>query len=205
MDPFRIVTFSRRTNADVNDRCSPMESGLAASQHATCSSGLTGSVGNIQMSSASSLRLRTAYPLQDEAMAMQVLVVDDSRLARAVLQGVLREALAGARVDAVVDLESAFYRAGRGRGPALVLLDLGLPGCTGLEALARFHGKYPHVPVVVVSATDDRDSIREALEAGAIGYISKSSPRDVIIAALRQVAAGDMRVPPEFERSAQPA
>ena len=133
-----------------------------------------------------------------EHAGMEILVVDDSRLARVMLQGLLREALAGAHVDAVNDLENACYRARRGTKPDLVLLDLGLPGCAGIDALTRFRRTFPNIPVVVISATDDRDSVEEALNAGAIGYISKWSSRDLMIAALGQVVAGRIRVPPEF-------
>lgn len=136
--------------------------------------------------------------------AMEVLIVDDSRLARAMLRGILSEALAGARVAAVDDLESALDGAGCGRAPDLVLLDLGLPGCTGIEALAWFRRRLPRVPVVVISATDDRGSVEDALNAGAVGYISKSSSRDVIITALRRFAADSTDVPFEIELTAQP-
>lgn len=128
---------------------------------------------------------------------MEVLIVDDHPVLREILQAVTRKALKDARVAAVSDLESAFESAGRGSGPELVLLDLGLPGHTGLEALTRFRKKFPRLRLVVVSATEDRKSIVAALGAGAAGYIPKTSTRDVMIAALRLVAAGGTYVPPE--------
>ncbi|HVJ11632.1 MAG TPA: response regulator transcription factor, partial [Burkholderiales bacterium] len=81
--------------------------------------------------------------------------------------------------------------------PDLVLLDLGLPGCEGLEAVSRFRSKFPSVPLVVLSGTCDRASIIGAFDAGAIGYIPKTSKPDVMIAALKLVAAGGTYVPPE--------
>jgi DNA-binding NarL/FixJ family response regulator len=84
-----------------------------------------------------------------------------------------------------------------GNTPDLVLLDLGLPGCEGLEALARFRSKFPEPALVVLSSTCDRDSILAALDAGAVGYIPKTSTPDVMIAALKVVAAGGTYVPRE--------
>ena len=130
-------------------------------------------------------------------MAMEVLIVDDHPVLREILQAVTRKALKDAKVAAVSDLESALERAGRGGGPDLVLLDLALPGHMGLEALERFRKKFPRQRVVVISATEDRDSIVAALDAGAAGYIPKTSTRVVMTAALRLVAAGGTYVPRE--------
>jgi DNA-binding NarL/FixJ family response regulator len=77
------------------------------------------------------------------------------------------------------------------------VLDLGLPGCDGLDALARFRKAFPKLPLVVLSGTCDRASILAALEAGAAGFIPKTSKPDVMIAALKVVAAGGTYVPPE--------
>lgn len=133
---------------------------------------------------------------------MDVLVVDDSRVARTMLKQVLGAALDGAHVTAVEDLDSALECAAQGRNPDLVLLDLGLPRYSGVEALARFRRRFPRIPVAVISGTDDRDSIAQALGAGAIGYIPKSTPRDEMIAALRHIAAGEVHVPAELETTA---
>lgn len=63
---------------------------------------------------------------------------------------------------------------------------------------------FPRVPVLVISGTDDRALVGAALLAGAAGYIVKSTSRGRIIAALRQVAVGGSRVPPEFTLAPQP-
>lgn len=128
---------------------------------------------------------------------MEVLIVDDHPVLREILQAVTLKALKDASVAAVNDLESALERSSRGNGPDLVLFDLSLPGHTGLDALTRFRKKFPRLRVIVISATEDRKSIVASLDAGAVGYIPKTSTRAVMMAALRLVAAGGTYVPRE--------
>jgi DNA-binding NarL/FixJ family response regulator len=79
----------------------------------------------------------------------------------------------------------------------MVLLDLGLPGCGGIDSLLRFRKAYPEVRAVVVSAEDDHASIRGALAAGAAGFIPKTASPKVVVNALRLVAEGGRYIPPE--------
>ncbi|HEU4352039.1 MAG TPA: response regulator transcription factor [Burkholderiales bacterium] len=128
---------------------------------------------------------------------MRALVIDDHPLIQEIVPAVLAKALGEVAVATESTLEAGIARAARDEIPELVVLDLGLPGCQGLEALARFRSKFPEIPLVVLSCTCDRDSIRAAFEAGAAGYIPKTSKPDVMIAAIRVVAAGGRYVPPE--------
>jgi len=128
---------------------------------------------------------------------MRALVIDDHPLIQEIMPAVLAKALGDVAVATESTLEAGIARAARDEIPQLVVLDLGLPGCQGLEALARFRSRFPDVPLVVLSGTTDRASIVAALEAGAVGYIPKTSKPDVMIAALKVVAAGGTYVPPE--------
>jgi DNA-binding NarL/FixJ family response regulator len=128
---------------------------------------------------------------------MRALVIDDHPLIQEIVPAVLARALGEVAVATESTLEAGIARAARDDIPELVVLDLGLPGCQGLEALARFRSKFPEIPLVVLSCTCDRDLIVAALEAGAAGYIPKTSKPDVMIAAIRVVAAGGRYVPPE--------
>ncbi len=127
---------------------------------------------------------------------MNVLIVDDHPMMLEYLSGAVARALDGATVRTARDLEEAL-EAARGRPVQLVLLDLGLPGCGGIESLLRFRQQFPDVRVVVVSAVEDHASIRGALAAGAAGYIPKTANPKVVVGALRLVAEGGTYVPPE--------
>jgi DNA-binding NarL/FixJ family response regulator len=128
---------------------------------------------------------------------MRALVIDDHPLVHEIIPAVLRKALGEVAVTTEATLEAGLARAADAALPDLVLLDLGLPGCEGLEAVSRFRAKFPDVPLVVLSGTCDRTSIIGAFDAGAIGYIPKTSKPDVMIAAIKLVAAGGTYVPPE--------
>jgi DNA-binding NarL/FixJ family response regulator len=128
---------------------------------------------------------------------MEILIVDDDALIHEILAAVVRKAFGEVSVVEAHDLESAFQRLAHHGPPDLALLDLGLPGQRGLESLKRFRWKFPHVPVVVVSVTEDAKSIRLALSTGARGYIPKTLSVDVMVEALKQVAEGGTYAPPQ--------
>ena len=128
---------------------------------------------------------------------MRVLLVDDHPMIQQMLGAVARGVFPAAHVDLASDLEQAIDLAGEGDAPDLVLLDLGLPGCSGIEALIRFRKARPQARVVVVSANEDRGSVIGALEAGAAGYVPKTHAPPLVAAALRVVAEGGTYVPPQ--------
>lgn len=80
--------------------------------------------------------------------------------------------------------------------PELVLIDIGLPGLSGLEGLVLLRERLPQVPAVALSSADDRDTVLKALEAGAMGFIPKSSTSAVFGAALRLIMARGIYLPP---------
>lgn len=129
--------------------------------------------------------------------SMQVLVVDDHPIIHEVMRAVLERALKPSVIYFENTLEAAIKRAQRLKGLDLAVLDLGLPGCSKLEAFTRFHNKFPKLAVVVLSAIDSAETIRAALAAGAKGYIPKTSGPQLMQSALRVVAAGGTYVPPE--------
>jgi DNA-binding NarL/FixJ family response regulator len=104
---------------------------------------------------------------------MNILVVEDQPAVREVLVAVASYALPGSRVTAVENLESAL-EAALATPMDAVLLDLGLPGCKGIDAVKRFRHAFPEVVIVVVSSNEDSRVIAEALDAGASGYLPKA-------------------------------
>lgn len=127
---------------------------------------------------------------------MEVLLVDDQPVTIQVFAASVRRTFGGARVHTAVDLDEALQIAS-GRRIDLVLLDLGLPTCTGIEALLRFLKAYPRIPVLVVSANSDKERIIACLEAGARGYITKTSALVGLPLAMQQVMSGERYVPPQ--------
>src|SRR5690606_9512086 len=84
----------------------------------------------------------------------------------------------------------------------LVLLDLAMPGVRGFSGLLYLRARYPGVPVVVVSAHEEADVIRRAVEFGASGFIPKSSEVETIRSAVGEVLRGGLWVPPELDMEA---
>lgn len=81
----------------------------------------------------------------------------------------------------------------------LLLLDLMLPGTGGLALLGALRKRYPAVPVLVISALDDAETVRRAMSAGAAGFVSKASSTDALLEAVREVLAGGSVVPPQLD------
>ncbi|HEX7220644.1 MAG TPA: response regulator [Burkholderiales bacterium] len=125
---------------------------------------------------------------------MEVLLVDDQALTIQVYAASVRKTFDGARVHMAVDLPEAIQIA-QGHPLDLVLLDLSLPTCTGIDALMRFRTAFPAIPVLVVSANEDRERIKACLEAGARGYITKTSAVMGLPAAMKTVLEGGKYLP----------
>ena len=126
---------------------------------------------------------------------MHVLIVDDHPLFRQGLRALLSaldpslEAVDVSTVSNVQALHSSGYR------PELVLLDMNLPGISKLEALHDIKALFESACVVVVSADEDPVLIRQAIEAGAAGYIPKTTDAAVTVQALRLVLSNGIYLP----------
>lgn len=127
---------------------------------------------------------------------MKVLLIDDHALFREGLVLLLAPLVAPLEPWEAGSCEEAFMQIEQLGSPDLVLIDLGLPGLTGMEGLALLRERLPQVPVVVLSSADDRDTVLAALDAGAMGFIPKSSSSGVLFGALRLVLARGIYLPP---------
>ena len=125
---------------------------------------------------------------------MEVLLVDDQAVTIQVFAASVRKTFAGAKVHTAGDLPDALQIAS-GHPVDLVLLDLKLPTCNGIEALERFRKAFPQLPVLVVSIIEDRDCIKACLAAGARGYIPKTAALRGLPDAMQTVASGGRYVP----------
>lgn len=129
---------------------------------------------------------------------MRILFADDHPLFREGVKPVLLKLAAEVEIVEAKDFPAAFEIARRYEDIDLALLDLYMPGMSGIDGIACFRASFPHVPVAVLSAADERESIQRLLANGALGYICKSSPSDVILSALRLVLAGGVYIPPSL-------
>jgi DNA-binding NarL/FixJ family response regulator len=84
--------------------------------------------------------------------------------------------------------------------PEVILLDLGLPGMSGLEGLRQFKERIPETEIIVFTVFDDRDRVFEAICNGASGYLLKSEPLERIVAAVEEVRRGGSPMSPEIAR-----
>jgi DNA-binding NarL/FixJ family response regulator len=135
---------------------------------------------------------------------MEVLIVDDHALVRDALRRVLEQLGREVTVFEAGDCGRAFALIEAQPELELVLLDLNLPGMHGLAALGELRTRYPAVSVVVISAAEDRASVTQALDHGAMGYIPKSSSNEVLASALRLVLSGGIYIPPAILGAAEP-
>ena len=136
---------------------------------------------------------------------MSILVVDDHVLIRDALCGVLGELKPEAIVLQAPDCREAMRLMAEHPDLELVLLDLGLPDADGFVMLRELRDRYPSLPIVVLSALQDRNSVARALDLGALGFIPKSAQRAVMLSALQLVFAGGIYVPPEILRREESA
>lgn len=80
----------------------------------------------------------------------------------------------------------------------LALLDLHMPGSDGVTSVKLFRARYPGIPVVVVSGSEQRLDIENVMNSGAMGFISKSSTSKIMVQALRMVLDGGVYLPPQL-------
>jgi DNA-binding NarL/FixJ family response regulator len=129
---------------------------------------------------------------------MKILLADDHPLFREGVKPVLLKLDRRVTLIEAHDYPSAFTAMHKAKEVDLALLDLYMPGMSGLDGVTRFRAAFPDIPVVVLSASEQVEDIQKLLAAGALGYITKASPSDVILDALQQVLAGGIYVPPSL-------
>lgn len=101
---------------------------------------------------------------------------------------------------AVATCEEALEQIESRPAPDMVLLDIGLPGMDGIEGARRFSRRAPDTRVIMLTVHDERETVFEAIAAGASGYLLKSAPPEELLTAVRQVAAGGAPMNPFIAR-----
>jgi len=128
-----------------------------------------------------------------------VVVADDQSAVReglVLLLGTLR----GITVTGEAEDGEAAVEVVAAQRPQVVLMDLNMPGCDGVEATRRIRASYPQTQVVVLTTYSDDESIISALRAGALGYLTKDATRAEIGRAVLAAAAGQAVMDPEVQQ-----
>jgi len=128
-----------------------------------------------------------------------VVVADDQSAVREGLV-LLLGTLPGIAVTGEAEDGEAAVEVVAAQRPQVVLMDLNMPGCDGVEATRRIRASYPQTQVVVLTTYSDDESIISALRAGALGYLTKDATRAEIGRAVLAAAAGQAVMDPEVQQ-----
>ena len=126
---------------------------------------------------------------------LHVIVADDHALIRELLERQLKELDADVRVYHAGTLQQVLELARTAERLDLILLDLRMPGMNGFAGLQAVRQKWPEVPVAILSGQIDPQTIRDALQAGAAGYLPKTMRAAGMLNALRLILDGERYVP----------
>jgi DNA-binding NarL/FixJ family response regulator len=136
---------------------------------------------------------------ENDPVTVRVLLVDDHAIVREGLRALLEEEGGFAVAGEAADGERA-VAAARELAPDVVLMDLLMPGVDGLEALRRIRAADPEARVLVLTSAQDDRAVREAIDAGAVGFLFKDVSRRDLVRAVRDAAAGRPTLHPEAQR-----
>src|SRR3954462_8831808 len=131
-----------------------------------------------------------------------LVIADDHPLFRDALRQAVASVLASAKIDDAGSFEELTSLLERNSEVDLILLDLTMPGISGFSGLIYLRAQYPAIPVVIVSASDDAETIRRSVDFGASGFIPKRFGVDTLRDAVLKVMDGDVWIPPDVDLSA---
>jgi len=130
----------------------------------------------------------------------KIIIADDHPLFRQALLGTLKAKLTYTtwlEAQTIAELEQQLTSH---TDSDLLLLDLNIPGAHGFNTLIHVRNHFPQIPVVIVSAHEDHDTISKAMKYGAAGFVPKSTPVDDIYSAIVAVLSGNIWLPASFEQ-----
>ena len=133
--------------------------------------------------------------------AYKILIADDHPLFREAISSVIASGFEGSQIIETDDLDSALDITRENDDLDLILLDLNMPGMHGLNGLITLRNEAPAIPVVIVSAEEDKQVVLQAITYGACGFITKSSPRAQMTEAIQQILDGNVYLPSDIIRT----
>ncbi|GAA0817873.1 response regulator transcription factor [Colwellia sp. D2M02] len=131
----------------------------------------------------------------------KIIIADDHPLFRQALLGTLKSKLTYTQWLEAETIDELNEQLNAHNNSDLLLLDLNIPGAHGFNTLIHVRNHFPQIPVVIVSAHEDHDTISKAMNYGAAGFIPKSTPVDGIYTAIITILSGHTWLPDTFEQS----
>lgn len=123
-------------------------------------------------------------------MTIRILLIDDHTLFRSGIRALLQRQADFEIVDEAADGVEGIKRAKQHR-PDVILLDLNMPGLSGLEALQLLVEDLPQTAVIALTVSEEAEELAAALRGGARGYLIKNIETEALIAGIRRAAAGE--------------
>lgn len=121
---------------------------------------------------------------------INIWLVEDNLRYRKSLAGLINATERMRCSNAFISCEEALQKFPEETSPDVILLDIGLPGMSGIQGIEKFKELSPSTLVIILTVYDDNDKVFNALCAGASGYLLKDSPPEKIIEAIKEVLAG---------------
>lgn len=128
---------------------------------------------------------------------IRVLIADDHAIVRQGLRRLFEED-GGLRIVAEAESGDALLVCAREHPADIVVMDLSMPGRNGLDLIADLHAEFPSLPILVLSMHPEEHYALRAMQAGARGYLPKSSAADLVLDAIRRVIAGRRYITPSL-------
>lgn len=136
---------------------------------------------------------------------MKVLIVDDHALIREALCAVLRQLKREAVIFEASSSRQAVDIVEEHPDISLILLDINLPDRDGFSVLRELRDRYATIAIIILSSSDDQDAVKRAFKLGALGFIPKTTEREVMLNAIKLVFAGGIYIPSEIlEKATSP-
>ena len=141
----------------------------------------------------------------DEAsVRMKVLIVDDHPLIREASHAVLKRLKGNTVVFEASSSRQAIQIVEEHPDLNLILLDIKLPDRDGFSVLSELRDRYPAIAIIILSASNNQDEVKRAFSLGALGFIPKTTGRDVMLNAIKLVLSGGLYIPPEVLEYEEP-
>ncbi|MBW1842246.1 MAG: response regulator transcription factor [Deltaproteobacteria bacterium] len=120
---------------------------------------------------------------------IKVLLADDHSIVRAGLRRIVEDSKDMEVVAEAADGREAIRQV-RKKSPDVVVVDISMPDLDGLEVVSRLHADYPELPIIILTMHEEEQYVVRAIEAGAMGYITKRSAPEQLVSAIRKVLDG---------------